>query len=374
LEFDKLKNKSLNTIIQTLRNPWWLQNGQTAISHKIVKDFTEFCCKYLPRSIRKFVFYVTDTFSILGSRLFFLICQLNLTAYLISGKEKHSGENVTILFLSNENSFSYLPDLIFSEGPQIKRIEKIHIWNIGKKLSKNPYNIDMIFIKCDRFYSNYLQKKGLTTIPELISMTLDITEPFEKLYNKFNKSAKEDIRKVKRYNYTYEIAQDLDKLKLFYDHMYVPYTYSRHGKLAVCANFYTIWHLFERGGKLMLIKLGSEYVFGSLLFTKKDTIIGTYAGIIAGQIDCLKKSISAASYYFSIIWGKENGAKFLNFGTCIPFPNNGLFKYKKKWGATIEKAKGNFEIFAFKTYNDGRGMQSFLENNSFIRMSDLHPS
>ncbi|ENO12377.1 hypothetical protein MBGDC06_00715 [Thermoplasmatales archaeon SCGC AB-539-C06] len=131
-----MKNKSLDTIIQTLRNPWWLQNGQTALSYKLVKDFTEFCCRYLPRSVRKFVFYVTDTFSILGSRLFFLICQLNLTAYLISGKEKYSGENITILFLSNENSFSYLPDLIFYEESQIERIEKIHIWNVSKSLLK----------------------------------------------------------------------------------------------------------------------------------------------------------------------------------------------------------------------------------------------
>lgn len=368
---DKLKNTSLNTIVQTLRNPWWLQNGQTAISHKIVKNFTEFCCRYLPRSVRKFVFYVTDTFSIIVTRVLFLICQLNLTTYLVSGKEKYSGENIAILFLSNENSFSYFPDLVFSEEPQIRRIEKIHIWNVSKKLAENPYDIDAVFIKCDRFYSGYLQKNEFTTIPELISMTLDISEPFEKIYNKFNKSAKEDIRKVKRYDYSYEISRDLDKLKLFYNYMYMPYTYSRHGKLAICANFFTIRHLFERGGKLMLIKLDNNYVFGSLFLIKKDTVIGTHAGIMDEQIDCLKKSISAASYYFSIMWAKENGAKFLDFGTCRPFRNDGLFRYKKKWGAEIEKANGNFEIFAFKKYKNSKAVQSFLENNPFIRLNEM---
>ena len=363
----------MNTIIQTLRNPWWLQNGQTAISHKIVKDFTEFCCNHLPKPIRKFVFRVTDTISIIGSRLFLLICQLNLTAYLISEKERHSGEKITILFLSNSNSFSYLPDIIFSDEPQIKKIEKIHIWNVSKKLIENPYSIDAIFIKCDRFYSDYLQRRGLTIIPELISMTLDISESFEKIYNKFNKSAKEEIRRVKKYNYTYEIYQDLDKLKLFYNHMYMPYTYLRHGNLAICANFYTIRHLFERGGKLMLVKLDNEYVFGSLLFIKKNTVIGTHAGIMSGQIDCLKKSISAASYYFSIIWAKEKGANFLDFGTCRPFLNDGLFQYKKKWGASIEKSNGNFEIFAFKKCRNSKGIQNFLENNPFICLNELHP-
>jgi lipid II:glycine glycyltransferase (peptidoglycan interpeptide bridge formation enzyme) len=122
----------------------------------------------------------------------------------------------------------------------------------------------------------------------------------------------------------------------------------------------------------MLIKLDNKYIFGSLFFIKKDMVIGTHAGIMDEQIDCLKKSMSAASYYFSIIWAKENGAKFLDFGTCRPFLNDGLFQYKKKWGATIEKANGNFEIFAFKTYSNDKGMQSFLENNPFIRLNELH--
>jgi len=367
-----LKNKSLNIIIQNLRNPWWLRNRQTVISRKIVKIFTEFCCKYLPKPIRIFAFHITDTISIMGFRLFLLICQLNLTVYLINGKEKHSGEEITVLFLSNTDSFSYLPNLIFSEGISIKKIKNLHIWNISKKFCEIPSDIDAVFIKCDRFYSNFLQKQDLTVIPELISMTLDVSEPFEKIFTKFNKSAKEEIRRIKRYKYDYEICQDLDKLKLFYNHMYMPYTYLRHGKLAICANFYTIRHLFERGSKLMFVKLDNEYVFGSLFFFKNDTIIGTHAGIMDGQINCFKKNISAASYYFSILWAKENGAKYLDFGTCRPFLNDGLFKYKKKWGAAIEKAKGNFGIFAFKTCKDSKGIQSFLKNNPFICLNELH--
>ena len=362
----------MNIIIQTLRNPWWLQNRQTVISRKIVKIFTEFCCNYLPKPIRIFVFCVTDTISIVGLRLFLIICQLNLAVYLINGKEKHSGEIINVLFLSNTDSFSYLPDLIFSEEPSIKKIKNLHIWNISKKFSETPSDIDAVFINCDRFYSDYLQKQELTIIPELISMTLDVSEPFEKIFNGFNKSAKEEIRRIKRYKYEYEVYQDLDKLKLFYNHMYMPYTYLRHGKLAICANFYTIRHLFERGSKLMFVKLDNEYVFGSLFFIKKDTIIGTHAGIMDGQIDCFKKNISAASYYFSILWAKENGARFLDFGTCRPFLNDGLFKYKKKWGTTMEKAKGNFGIFAFKTCKEGKGIQSFLENNPFICLNELH--
>jgi len=367
-----LKNKSFNIIIQTLRNPWWLQNGQTVISHKIVKFFTEICCRYLPRSIRKFVFYFIDTLSIIVTRVLFLIFQLNLTAYLISGKEKYSGLNIDILFLSNENSLSYFPDLVFSDDPKIKRIEKIHIWNVSKKLAGNPFDIDAVFIKCDRFYSGFLQKNEFNTFPEFISITLNISEPFEKIYNEFSKSAKEDIRKVKRYGYTYEISRDLDKLKLFYNHMYMPYTYSRHGKLAICANFFTIRHLFERGGKLMLIKLDNNYVFGSLFLIRKNTVIGTHAGIMDEQIDFFKKNISAASYYFSIIWAKENGAKFLDLGTCRPFINDGLFQYKKKWGGEIKKTNGTFEIFAFKSNQNSKGMQSFLEKNPFIRLNELH--
>ena len=175
---------------------------------------------------------------------------------------------------------------------------------------------------------------------------------------------------MKKNEFIYEISHDVNKLKLFFYKMYLPYSYRKFGNLAVCANFYAIRHLFDRGSKLMLIKLNDKYVSGSLLFMRHNTLFGTHAGVIDNNIDYLKKGAATANYYFSMIWAKEIGAKFIDFGTCKPFLNDGILQYKKKWGVFIRKAESSFGIFAFKILNHSIGIDSFLLNNPFINLNN----
>ena len=97
------------------------------------------------------MFFLTDIFTITGARLISLSCNIYFSMYLIRGKEKHSGEKITILLLCQENSFSYLRDLLFSEEPEIKKIDKLDIWNIKNKIKKFSTNMDAIFINAINF-------------------------------------------------------------------------------------------------------------------------------------------------------------------------------------------------------------------------------
>ena len=154
--------------------------------------------------------------------------------------------------------------------------------------------------------------------------------------------------------------------------MYLPYSYKKFGKLAVCANYYTIRHLFDRGSKLMLIKKDDKYISGSLLYIKKNIVFGTHTGIIKNKINYLKLGLGAAPYYYSIKWAKKIGAKSIDFGTCKSILNDGLLQYKKKWGSFIRKTESSFGIFAFRINNYNSGINSFLLNNPFMVMNNNH--
>lgn len=362
-----MKNKNINLLFQTIKKPWWLVENPSKISQRILKKYTDFCCDNLPKPIRKRILFISDKINLAFIRIIFLFSQIYITMYLVKGREKHSGVDLSILLITNKEEFPYLSKIMFSESPQIERIERVFLWNIRKKLKKISPEIDSLFIRSDRFYSHYFEKQGFTIIPEWVTTTMDITKPIEDIYKKFSKSGKEDIRKVKKYNYSYELTEDLEKLKLFYYKMYLPYTSDRHGKSAICVNFHAIRHLFERDNKLMMIKYNDEYVFGSLFYVKRDKAIATYTGLMEGKDDCLKRSVSAASYYFLIQWAKENGINYLDFGKCRSFLNDGVFRYKRKWGTSIRKTDSNSPgVIAFKTCKSSEGNESFLLNNPFI--------
>ncbi|KYK24260.1 hypothetical protein AYK24_06400 [Thermoplasmatales archaeon SG8-52-4] len=366
-----MKKEKKISLLSTLKTRWWLVKEQDEIKYKIVRDFTN-ACIYLPKPIRRTILAIIDYFIIIVSRFFIIINQLLSTAYIVSGKEKHSKKNLTILFIGDERLFPYLSSILFSKEPEIKKSFKIFIWNIKKKVNQNDLSIDAIFIKNDRFYSRYYEKQGYTIIPEWISTTLDISESLEKIYKKISKSVKEDIRKLKKYEYSYEISQDPSKLEMFYNKMYLPYISWKYGKFIKYANFYSIKHIFEQGGKILFIKLGNDYFFGGLFIKKKDKIYATYAGIMEGKFDCIKQGVIAGSYFYLISYAKKIGVKLVNFGSCRPFINDGLFSYKRKWGVKIEKTSSeNADNYFFKVLNiDNKGIENFLKKNPFITLKN----
>ncbi len=87
------------------------------------------------------------------------------------------------------------------------------------------------------------------------------------------------------------------------------------------------------------------------------------------KYEYIQKGVIAASYYYLIQHSKQNGVDEINFGSCRSFANDGVFCYKKKWGAEIDKMNDFCtQIYSFKPFNDKTGVKSFLENNPFVRM------
>lgn len=361
-----MKTKIVEKAFQILKQPLWLLSDDKQNDVQFVSRITDICSFYVPQPIRKFLFAFIDNLAINFTRIFSLLSQLKLSCYIISGKDKTTNLPLKIMFLSESNKFSYLLDQLFCEKPHTKILGKKSLRSISDIYKKNKNDIDAFFIRCDRFYYRFLEKKGCKVIPEYVALKMDVSKDFSEIYKSFSKSAKEDIRKVKKEGFSYEITDDLDKIRFFYKRMYIPYSYKRYGNLAICATFSTIRHLVGRGSKLMLIKKNNDYLLGSLFFFSNNTAIGTHAGIIDGQIELLKKGVSSASYYYAIVYSKKINAKYLDFGTCRPFLNDGLFRYKKKWGASVEPSKSSFSVFGFNTIYKKDSIKEFLLNNPFI--------
>jgi len=363
-----MKNSRKNPFIKIPEISFWQKNNQSSATLGITKTSIELICKYTPKIIRKALLKITYKTVLLLSRSLKLLNQLCFTEYLINGKEKFSRAKLRILFISKEKMDPYIENKFFCEKPKYREIGKIYIWNIKKEFRKISPDVDAIIIKSDMFYSRFFDKLGCIIIPEWISMTLDITKSIGNIYQNFSKSAKEDFRKVEVYDYSNELSQDLKKLKLFYDKMYLPYSQKKHGKSAICVNFLTMRWLFESGYRLMLIKQKSEYISGILFTLENKTFKPKFMGISEDKFPLLKQGLGAAIYYFSILWAKENGAKLIDFGGTKSFLNDGAFRYKKKWGCEIKRSdKLNFyNIFSLKVCSKRRGIRIFLINNPFI--------
>jgi hypothetical protein len=117
----------------------------------------------------------------------------------------------------------------------------------------------------------------------------------------------------------------------------------------------------------MLIKLNDEYISGSVFALKRNKLTAYYSGIINEKFDYLTKGINAAFYHYLINWGKNNNFNLIDFGGCRAFLNDGLFRYKRKWGTKIVRTENTYvDIFAFRPSINSKVIHNFLINNPFI--------
>jgi hypothetical protein len=162
------------------------------------------------------------------------------------------------------------------------------------------------------------------------------------------------------------MTQDTAKLEYFYHHMYLPYIKERFDKLSFLSNFDGMLRLFKKG-QLLLVRKEDDYVSGAMLVRSgRDNLFFHSLGIKEGNIEYLQKGAITALYYFSILWAKQNGYNWMDFGSCRSFLKDGVFNYKKHWGMEIKINNRSRNVIGLKVCNDCQAVRNFFKNNPFI--------
>jgi len=321
----------------------------------------------LPPRVRAFVSSVVPVFFFLKRGLFFL-SQFRLPVYLLEGKEKWGGDNLAVVFLGDEKGVLFLSNLLYSGEPATRNLGKVFIWRIKSRLNLDLPRIDLIFIKLDGLFSRWLGRRGFIIMPEWVLFMINLSRPLRETWNlskKRNKSLRENLRRIKKDNYSYELTQEPGKFGYFYYQMYLPYVTKRFEELTLLTSFREMERAFKKG-QLLLVKRGDRYVSGNVVRVDHDHVIVPYLGITEGRIEYLKAGALTALYYFTILWAKEGGYRWIDFGHSRSLLKDGSFKFKKHWGMEIKMSARLRDVFGIRICNFHPGVQSFLERNPFV--------
>jgi hypothetical protein len=215
-----------------------------------------------------------------------------------------------------------------------------------------------------------LEKAGLFVFPHMVDMVLDVSEPLDVFYKGLSNSAKADVRKVGKQGYSYEVFSDARWLRFFYDAMYVPLIESRF----VDSPLFTPPFLFFRllnmmGYQLLLVKdVSGTFVSGCFFYVRKNELFSRYNGVLNGDFGLIRNGAESAFYYFLIDWAKKQGLNRIDLGYCRSFLNDGVFQYKRKWGAEMRKSDGTHlpDVFGIKVIRQKGSLCVFLKKNPFF--------
>jgi hypothetical protein len=203
-------------------------------------------------------------------------------------------------------------------------------WQIPDLIKSNK--LDMIITEISPIVLNHFQKCNGYIIPVWITMKIHIDRPMSEICHRSVSDFSDVIRKIRKYNMTYEILTDKESFNYFNNKFYLPYITKRHGKEAWIEDLNIIWALSPLPF-LIVIREDGVIVGESVIRKSGESLYLMRLGLLDGNEEYLRHGVIGALYYFGILEGKNMGCRYLDVGGTRPFLTDGLTKFKIGLGA-----------------------------------------
>jgi len=243
-------------------------------------------------------------------------------------------------------------------------------WQIPSAIES--YNIDLLISEVSSISIKYFHNEKGYMLPVWIAMRINIDRPLNEILKRSNSHFSDVLKRIRKYNLTYEILTDEEDFDYFKEKLYLPYITKRHGEEAIVADLKKKWESSE-SPSLISVKEDGKIVAGSLINKTGDCLYGLRLGILDGNEEYLRHGVVGAIYYFSILEGQKMGCRYLNVGTARPFLSDGLTKYKMGLGAEFIADKTTLKEYLWLGFNEQSiAAKEFIRNNPFKYLNKDH--
>jgi hypothetical protein len=225
----------------------------------------------------------------------------------------------------------FLKSILFEEAPAEKLINRVSARSLRERL--DALDGDLIVVETSRFVARRLPTRNAILLPLRLQNVIDVGQSWDDVLSRFRKTVhKNDLRRVLRLGYSYAISHDPADLARFYENMYVPTMKARHGRLASITSL-DMMRRYLRHGFLLLIERDGRAVSAAVCSTQQRAVHLAISGVLGSDDDLRRDGAVAAIYYFLLHWANAQGFQSVDVGFCWPFLNDGIFQFKRKWGA-----------------------------------------
>ena len=254
------------------------------------------------------------------------LLDLRFDVYEISGEKK-------IVYITSDEPDPGFIDC-FYPGASMTSIGKTSAWSLRKIARQHT----MVIIDMPRYLGRFFTDGILTD--SWVKMVCDLSTPVEDLLK--TRIGKE-IKKAQKFQY--EFTTEQADLQFFYEKMYLPYIKRRYANPMI-EKFISMQNDLKNKGELCFIKKGDERIAGALFNQTGDTYYLLNLGLMNDRY--LKEGAITAMYYYGMQRASERKVRFIDLGLTRPFLSDGVFSYKRKWGARVVRDQRSNRILYLK--------------------------
>lgn len=258
---------------------------------------------------------------------------LRVPVAILRGPTRHSERPATVVVAGHQPWADYLPRRFFACAPQREVVGAVPVWALPSFLTRVAIDADMTVARVDRVSARLFFGDGYLVVPESVGCRLMLPVDLEKLA-RVKPGVKYDFRILRREGLTAEVSYQEADCELFYSTMHVPFVRNRYGEFAVIHSLQQLRRWF-RSGALIWVRRGHERIAGGLYEQRRDVCRSVALGTAGGDLGLLKAGAFSALHIFAIGHAQDEGCTSIDFGGTPPILNDGLLRFKKKWGSHL---------------------------------------
>ncbi len=278
---------------------------------------------------------------------------------------KDTDQTVRCLFIDNKSLSKYMMQRIYSGTPTMVKRWTIYVPSIKRIVRSSSHRIDMCVAVLPLWWEEGLGKlcdfKAQEWVHQLLPLSSSADVAFERVITKLREAG----RRIRKEGFDYRISNDLHDFDTFYYDMYVPTAQKRFGDLAIIEPYEELKSIFLEGLLLLVMEKGSP-IAGELRFFQDKALVGYRLGVLHGDQDYIKRGAESAIYYFGIRFALEHTCDLVDMLGSRPFLEDGVYRHKREWGATVSRYESKTCVFFFILDRGDKTARLFEKNPMII--------
>lgn len=313
-------------------------------------------------------------------RFVFLKRSLVLKKVSLEGTDKSGTGETSLIYIGEGESFAYFKELCFSQVTK-EDTARLPLWSLRKFLTKAPDSggacraRPVVIVDINRSLAPLIPAGGFLTYPWIRQKVELDTERYQS-----RRRSIEGVygRKARKYGHRLETTKDADLVMRFHEEFYLPYIKHRYHEDAHHRSLNEFSGILSSGFLFQLFE-GERWISGALCKIKDKELTAVAFGVMPDYADHLRRGALSSLYYLIFKWARENGIDTVDLLRSRPHKDDGVFIYKRRWGAR-EVVDGwphtSIWIFPPKDLNASKTMPKALKGqfvwnkNAFITLEE----
>ena len=276
---------------------------------------------------------------------------------VVTGRERDSGETMTVLFSGS------------LRATNLRAREILGNSEFTSREVRSAASLEPDVVVTDHLWARpWLRWRKSIRVPKWVRQELPVASTWDETVSALPRKLRRDIaRLLRKFEYRLCLDQRSDALPDFYRELHLPYVQARFANDALAVDESAFLHESRNATRLNLMH--NNAIVAACLVKRDGEKLLIRRNSMKADADWLKGRADVMDYY-CLLLAQLLGCKILDFGLSRPHIMDGPFRYKAKWRTRIVRSGGSEPATCISPIRPTAATLAFLRRNYFIQQAN----